>query len=243
MRRIVIMTACLTLAIALLVAPSTTVDAGGKASPPQSSAFGKPLATWLQLYMSWLLGGGGPDDHVGQVRFLPLPSGQVIEGAFTYADPGVLEGHLDVTLAAGTPFVLPVDVWIGETYLPSLGYPDDPPIPAEIFTDPSKATIKVYIDGKRVMDSTKASVSPFYFGPVPVDVTYPVPTSYGATGAIFVQGVGFVHPPLSVGTHTIELDAEIRVPPDAALLNLSVYPDGVGVRFLNTWTIAVSPKP
>ena len=57
---------------------------------------------------------------------------------------------------------------IGEAY--NDGTPIDPVIPAEFFTDPTKATTNVYIDGKVVMDSKKASVSPFYFDPVPLDV-------------------------------------------------------------------------
>jgi hypothetical protein len=242
MRRILISTtAGLALAVALLAVVGTAVEAGGKASPPQSSAFGKTLAEWAQLYITWLIGGGA--DHVGQVQFLPLPSGEYDGGSFTYEDPGVLTGHLDVTLAPGTPFVLPVVTWYGETYSPDTGYPDDPPIPAELFTDPDNAVIKVYIDGKRVMDSTRASVGPFYYGPVPLDVVYPEPTSYGSTAAIFTQGVAFVQPPLSVGTHTIELEAELFVPPDPEFLNLTLYPDGFGVRYFNTWTITVSPKP
>src|SRR5262245_48749290 len=72
---------CLTLVVTLLVARGTTVDAGPKASPPQSSAFGKQLPEWLQLYITWLFSGGS--DHVGPVTFLPLPSGNVIEGTFT----------------------------------------------------------------------------------------------------------------------------------------------------------------
>src|SRR5262249_43628699 len=99
-----------------------------------------------------------------------------------------------------------------------------------------------YIDGKAVMDSTLASVSPFYIGPAPISVTYPQPTSYGSIGAIFVQGVGFVHHPLSVGTHTIELVSELQIPPDPSILNLNVDPDGVGVIYHNTWTITVSAK-
>jgi hypothetical protein len=237
MRRFITITTTLALAITLLAMGGTPVQAGSKASPPQSSAFGKTLPEWMQLYFE------GDTDHVGKVRFLPLPSGDPIgDHLFTYDDPGTVVGHLDVCLPPASPFVLPVVVWIGETYLPSLGYPDDPALPAELFTDPSKANISVYIDGKPVMDSTRASVSPFYFGPVPLDVTYPEPTGYGSIGAIFAQGIGFVHPPLSVGTHTIALESELSIPPDGTFLNLAVYPDGVGVHYVNTWTLKVSPK-
>jgi len=221
----------------------TPAQAGSKASPPQSSAFGKTLPEWMQLYIGWLLGGGA--NHVGHVQFLPLPTSGTFTGAGTYADPGTFVGdHLDVSLPPGSPFVLSVIGWFGETYAPETGYPDDPVLPADIFTNnPKDPIVRVYIDGKPVMDSTKASVSPFYYGPMPLDVTYPEPSSYGSTGVIFTQGIGFVHPPLSVGRHTIELESESFIPPDGAFLNLALYPGGIGVRYLNTWTITVAPKP
>jgi hypothetical protein len=240
MRRIATFSAGLALAVALFAVSSTRLNAGGKAAPPQSCAFGKTLTEWMQLYETWFIGGG--EDHVGPVKFLPLPNGTAVGGSFTYADPGTLVGHLDVSLKPGTPFVLPVTVWYGERYLPQLGYPDDPALPKDLFTDPDKNLIKVYIDGKPVMDSTRHSVNPFYFGPAPIDVVYPAPSSYGSIAAIFVQGIGFVHTPLSVGTHEIELVSGLSIPIDPTILNLNVYPDGVGVVYKNTWTITVSHK-
>jgi hypothetical protein len=247
MRHIVTAITGLALTVVLLTAPQTAVEAGEEASLPQSSAFDKTLSEWMQLYWTWYFEGGS--DHVGWVKFLPLPAkGVHVSGSFTGDDPGVLQGHLHVTLEPDTSFVLPVSTWIGETYDPALGDPDDPPIPAKFFTDPSKAIIKVNIksiDGKVaevVMDSTQASVSPFYYGPVTLDVEYEEPTSYGAIGAIFAQGIAFVHLPLSVGVHTIDLESELLLPPDAMYLNLRVYRDGVWVRYINSWTITVPPK-
>jgi hypothetical protein len=69
-----------------------------------------------------------------------------------------------------------------------------------------------------------------------------LPTSYHSIEAVYAQGVGFVHPPLSVGVHTIALESELRVPPSPLFFNLNVYPDGFGVHFFNTWTITVTPK-
>jgi hypothetical protein len=137
--------------------------------------------------------------------------------------------------------VLPVTIWYGETYEPALGYPVDPALPADLFTDPAKNVIPVCIDGNPVMDSTLASVSPFYIGPAPIDVVYPQPTSYGSIAAIFVQGIGFVNTPLSVGIHTIQLLSGLRVPPDPSILNLSIYPEGAGVVYMNSRTITVAP--
>jgi hypothetical protein len=242
MRRVAAIITGLALAVAMLAAPRMTTEARGQASPPQSKAFGKTLTEWMQLYWTWFYGGG--EDHVGNVKFLPLPDhfGDPVGGSFTYADPGTLVGHVDVTLKPGTPFVLPVLFGTGETFEPALGYPDDLALPAEVFTDPSNL-ITVYIDGKPVMDSTRASVSPFYYGPAPISVTYPEPTPYGAIGAILVQGIGFVHPPLSVGTHTIELVSGARASADLLKLYTPIIqPEGFGVVLMYSWTITVSPK-
>jgi hypothetical protein len=235
MKRFITITTTLALAITLLAMGGTPVQAGSKASPPQSSAFGKTLPEWMQLYFSYFFRVG--PDHVGKVRFLPLPNGTQPdddEGDFSYANPGTVVGHLNVSLPPGSPFVLPVVTWVQEKYEDDS---TDPAFPDEIFTNnPGNPIIKVYIDGKPVMDSTQASVNPFYYT-VPLDLTYPEPTDYGSIGAIFAQGIGFVHPPLSVGTHTIELESELLIPPD-------LFPSsGLGVHYLNTWTITVSPKP
>lgn len=221
MRRIAAMSTGLALAFAMMVTPRMMTEAHGQGrrepgGPPggtlQSKAYGKTLTEWMQRYWTWSLGGGG-EDHDGNVTFLPLPNGDLIDGSITYNDPALLVGHLDISLKPGTPFVLPVIVWYGETYDPALHFPNDPVLPASLFTDPSKATTKVYIDGRPVMDSTIASVSPYYYGPAPISVTYAEPTSYGSIGAVYVQGVGFVQEPLSVGPHTIALTSEVEIPP------------------------------
>jgi hypothetical protein len=225
---------------AVLAVTNLTTRAWGQRCPTESKFYGKTLTEWMQLYETWYIGGATGPDHVGPVKFLPLPNGDTVSGNFTYDDPGIVVGQIDVTLKPGTPFVLPVITWYGEAYEPALGYPNDPALPEDLFTDPHKSLIKVYIDGKRVMDSTVARVNPFYYGPAPINVVYPEPTSYGSIAAIFVQGIGFVHTPLSEGTHTISLVSGLQIPPDPANLNLNVNPEGVGVVYLNTWTIHVS---
>jgi hypothetical protein len=240
MRRLITPILGLALAIALVATPRHAVEAGGKASPPQSSAFGKTLSEWMQLYFTWSIGGGS--DHVGQVKFLPLPIDSYVSGSSTYDDPAVLQGHLDFTMEPGTPLVFPVTVFYGETYEPSTGFPPDPTLPEDLFTDDALNPINVYVDGKPVMDSSLASVRPFYFGPVPLEVVYPAPSSYGSIEAIFVQGIGFVLPPLSVGVHTITLESGLRVPPDPSIINVTLNPHGLGVQYLNTWTITVAPR-
>src|SRR5262249_7819644 len=101
MKRITTIVVGLALAVAVM-AVRAVPQARGDGSPPQSNAFGKSLTEWIQLFETWLIGGTTPD-HVGHVRFLPLPVGEYAGGSFTYADPGVLIGQLDVTLGPGTP--------------------------------------------------------------------------------------------------------------------------------------------
>jgi hypothetical protein len=113
----------------------------------------------------------------------------------------VLAGELDVTFRTGQPFVMPVAVWISETYDPDLGIPDDTPIARSIFTG---SNVSVTLDGKSLIDSEEDDLRKFYFGPEEFDPTfiYEEPTDYGAIGAVAIQGLGFAHPPLSKGTHT-----------------------------------------
>ena len=193
----------------------------------------------MQLYETWFIGGGS--DHVGHVKFLPLPAGTQVSGSGTYDDPGVFVGHLDVSLKPGTPSVLPVTIWYGESYEPELGYPDDPALPADLFTDPAKNVIQVYIDGRPVMDSTLASVSPFYIGPRPDRCRLPPAHILRVYRRDFRAGGRLRQHSAVGGTHTIQLLSGLRVPPDSSILNLSIYPEGVGVVYMNSWTITVAP--
>ena len=212
------------LGIALIV-PAFSTAAGP--SPPHSKAFGKSLSEWMVLYQTWALG-GDQANHVGRVQFLPIPQGEPVMGTGTLDDPLVLAGELDVTLSPGTPFVLPVSVLIGETYIPELGYPDDSPFDASIFTE---SDVLVTLDDRSLIDSNVDDLRDFYIGPVDFDPTifYEEPTNYGSIGAIFVQGIGFVHPPLSKGSHSLQLLSEIRIPE----FNYHII-------FMNEWTITVA---
>jgi len=211
-----------------LVLTAVLVGQASAAVPPQSKAFGKSLAEWMNLYWTWYLG-GDQDDHVGHVRFMPIPNGEYDSGSFTADDPGVLIGHADVTLGPGNAFALPVAAWIGETYDPDLEIPDDEFLDDSIFT---KTYAVVTIDGKTIMDSTAGPLDEFYYGPMAFDpvIYYDEPTDYGAIGAIWVQGLGFVHQPLSVGEHELSLVSEIIIADFDS-----------GIRFENTWTITVAP--
>jgi hypothetical protein len=184
--------------------------------PPQSNVFGKSLSEWMELYFTWALG-GDQADHVGHVEFLPIPNGEYTGGEGTPEDPAIFQGHLDVALEPGAAFVLPVAVWMGWTYDPDSGIPDDPPL------DPSDFYGTVELDGRPIEVS--------YFEPVDFDPPIPLPPeSYPGIATIYVQGLGFVHHPLAVGTHTLTL---------VSGMTSDYYNFGAGYE--NTWTITVRP--
>jgi hypothetical protein len=227
----------LTLGVLLLVLASAPVEAGDKPSPPQSQAFGKSLAEWLVSYFTWALGGDqtNPD---GRVLFLPIPASEPVSGSGTPDDPLVLVGHADVTVKPGTPFVLPIAVFIGELYGPDVDVPfnPDPEVPESVFEG---TDILITLDGQPIIDSTTEDKFRYYVPPQYFEepIFYDQPTSSGSIAAVFVQGFVFVHPPLSKGTHTLTLRSSLILP-------AGVYPnvpDGFGFVYENSWTITVEP--
>lgn len=212
-------------AIVLALTGAASIALAGKpgGQPPQSHAFGKSLSEWFTLYWEWSLWaqvGVEKPDHVGRVKFLPLPNGEYIGGSGTVDDPAFYQGHLDLTLAPGTPFVLPVVALMGWSYDPASGLPDDPPMDASGFH------YSVLVDGRPVQAG--------YVAPVDFDEPIPLgPASYPGQATIFAQGYVFVHGPLSVGTHTIELESGLAYSPTADY--------SFGAEYSNTWTITVGP--
>lgn len=202
----------------LAVFAAADVARGGGALP---QGFGKSLEEWQKSYFTWSLGGdqSNPD---GNVFFIPLPDGLPEE-----ADDGTVffVGHEDVTLIDNEAFMLPVFAFAGETYLQK-SKPDDAPVPAEVFTG---ADVLVTLDGRPLLDSGEDDLSRYYADAVYFDepILYDRPQNRGsagqAIGAIWVQGLGFLHGPLEPGGHT-----------------LALYVDsGLGFGFINTWDIAV----
>jgi hypothetical protein len=195
------------------------------AAHPHTRFRGLDLSEWMRFYFTWSLGGGRAD-HVGKTVFLPLPAGEPTE-----VEGGVVfEGHADVALKPGEGFVLPVFIFNGETYLEDV--PDDNPadFPAALFTDPELVTVMVVLDGKVIISSETDDLSDYYFfnsHDDPILYAEPIERAPGvhAIGTIWVEGIGFVQPPLSVGEHTLEIFA-------------FSHPFGVG--FANTWNITVS---
>jgi hypothetical protein len=209
--------------------------ANDKTAPPNSKAFGHSLTEWTTLYFERAFT-GSTDDTVKRVKLLPIPAGEWQgDGSFTSSDPSTLVGAADVSLKPGTPFVLPVTVWYGESY--NTGQKDDAELDSSFFTG---SHVLVRMDGTAIIDSAVDNLADWYFGPAYFDppIVYDHPTSYGSISANFVQGLSFVHRPLSRGDHVLTLESElIAFVPDyyAPGVNLDI-----GVKFHNTWTIHVT---
>ena len=210
-----------TLAITLFLLFSNPSSSG--VIPPDSSGFGKSLGDWqLSYWTATLTGAAGSRD--GRVLLMPLP-----DGVFN-PDTSNVEGELAIEIRAGTPFFLPIFVFIGESYVQMV--PDDDPADFEgPFLDNPGLSALITMDGKALIDSATDDLSAFYSGPVFFDpeITdgYPAPRGVGldAASAIWVQGLGFAHPPLSVGEHELHL----------------LVDTGLGFGFDNTWHITVRP--
>jgi len=208
-------------AAGLLLAALVAAGPADAGPPGQSKAYGKSLTEWTTLYLEWYLGGYQPD-HVGKVQFLPLPNGEQESGTGTPMDPAVYVGELNVTLKPGTPFVLPVAVWYGAKYEDGSV---DPVLPDAVFT---QSDVLVTVDGKTTIDSDRDDLTKYYVPVTEFDPMIPFPAP-PVVGVVFFQGLGFVPPPLSVGTHTITLSSEIIIDPSI----------GLSVRYENTWYITV----
>lgn len=178
---------------------------------------GVSLGGYMKAYFGWAIGGAA-ETRLGDRMFLPTPQG-------TDNGSGVLVGTQDVTLAAADGFVLPLFVWIGESY--NNGTADDDPA-APPLRDAFLATqLHVTLDGVTIVDDT-LGLGEYWFDAETFDtpLTYPAPTSYGSIAAIWVKGMGFLHAPLATGTHTLHL-VETNT--------------GLGVAWDNTWNLTVSP--
>jgi hypothetical protein len=184
-----------------------------------SHAFGKTLAGWTEIYQRWAFGLTIPTDGNGNavvgphVVLMPIPN-----------TPGDgTPGHLDVTLNAGQAFVLPLWALLGTDYTD--GTPPDPLLDVSVF---ETLDITFQIDGVTVID--KANVlnfySAFFFNPPIPIIGFPPVNSI-----IWFQGIGVVHHPLSVRTHTFQLDAVNTQPAFGGIF-----------EYHNTWTVTVQPR-
>jgi len=185
-----------------------------------SHAFGKTAAGWIEVYERWAFGElAVPIDENGNavvdrhVVLMPIPN-----------TPGDgTPGHIDVTLDAGQAFVLPLWAFLGTDYTD--GTPPDPLLDVSIF---QTLNITFQIDGVTVIDQTNVLnfYSAFFFNPPIPIIGFPPINSI-----IWFQGIGIVYHPLSVGTHTLQLDAVNTQP---------VF--GGFFEYHNTWTVTVEPR-
>lgn len=217
-----------------------TEDGGGSlacrslVAPPNAKAFGKSLREWLDTYWRWYFSTNADpaQNQVGRVQLLPIPVPEVVGGSFTPDDPLVLKGHLEITLPPGTPFVIPQFAWTRERYDPSLGIPDDPPIPDDIILAGVSPNLK--IDGCPIVSD--ANELRYYIPTHLMDpiVVYPQPSSYGSIAMIAWQGDGIVAHPLSPGVHVMTLYEPYIISGVPGIADF-------GVIYDNTWTITVNP--
>jgi hypothetical protein len=212
-------------------APAAQADPNTGVVPPGSLAFGKTLAQWEETYWTWLLTGEPAEGKIGEVLLLPMPSADLVPGGTgSVTNPYINVGHLDLTIEAGTPFVLPITAWLGEVYQD--GHTDTP------FPDSWFGTFigaDVTLDGVPVLKDVTEYYVPATFFKEPI--MYSEPTGYGSTGIVYFQGICMVCRPLAVGVHTLTNYTWTLVPPGYE----NIVPE-TGIVWDNSWTITVVPK-
>jgi hypothetical protein len=234
-KRLVIVASLMSALIVLNTARETRGAGPKRPSPPQSNAFGKSLAEWLVLHQTWYIEGSDPaGEYVGHVLLLPQPQGiptPVVPGS----DLIILKGSLDLELNPGTPIVVPIITLVGETYV-------NPQLPPDFPLDSFKASllgaeVRVTLDGKPLVDGASSNLGNFFIGPTyfKPPIAYDPPQfrfsdpllgDVYAASAIWLEALGFVLEPLSVGPHVLRIFA--------------VNHD-LSYGFDNTWNITVHP--
>ena len=175
---------------------------------------GKSLTQWLGLYTAWRATGEPASGAVGNVRFLPMP-----EGAMLNEDPLTFGGQMDLSIANGTALLAPCLGVTGESYQ------DGSADPFPVYPQQAFDCHGVTLDGQP-LDLSGYYVQDVFDPPVP----YAEATDYGAVAATTFQSVGFVALPMSVGEHTLSVQSTLHVTPDFS------------VSFDNTWNITVRAR-
>ena len=184
----------------------------------------EPLVKWQELYWRWALGGVTvPTDQngnavVGNVVLMPFPS-----------TPGDgTPGHQDVTLGAGQSWVMPLWTLLGTSYTD--GTPPDPFVGPSLF---ATLDISFKIDGRTIINNRNVMD---FFAKGTFHPPIPLPAAYAPLAAIvWVEDIGVVEHPFSVGVHTMKLD----------VVNTRAVPPNFGggfAEFHNTWTVKVLPR-
>ncbi len=197
---------------------TATVSAGSPPSPGQSSAFGKSLAQWEDIYSQFAFGTISPPTD---------QNGNAVVGSHVVLMPVPAAGSLDVTLSAGQAFVLPLWCLFLTTY--NDGTPPDPIMDLSVF---QTLDITFSIDGDTVIDGSNVMD---YYSEFPFEPVIPYNVGY-YKDIFFFQGIGFIHPPLSVGEHTLRLDAKNTEPVVDAKGQSWTY------EYHNTWNITVAHR-
>jgi hypothetical protein len=198
---------------------ASPAHAGSKAAPGHSSAFGKRLATWEEIWTRWAYGDiTVPTDANGNAV--------VGDGTILFPTPFAIgdgtPAHLDVTLNNSQSFILPLWLLVGTSYTD--GTAPDPFEPDSVF---QTLDISFTIDGVTVVDGNNAMS---YYSKFTFDPTIPVIDFPPYDSIIWFQGVGVTHAPLTPGTHTFVLHAKNT---QAAF--------GLIFEYNNTWTVTVLP--
>jgi hypothetical protein len=205
-----------------------------RVAPPDGDAFGLSLAEWSEKYWQWNYRGADPAQAmIGKTMLVPMPSNGVqMSGDWTWDNPALMVGSIEITMPAGTPFVIPEFAWIAERYATYPDKADD-----ILFSEADMLScidMDLTMDGTSIM--TNANKAVFYVPPTALDpiVVYPE-TTYGSVAAVAFQGCAVVFAPLPVGTHTMHLYEPYIIDPNK-------LPFDLGVIYDNTWTITVTKK-
>lgn len=206
---------------ALMLVAATPAVAGSPKGICQAGGVNRVvLADAMAKYWSWYYGGVGSQE-IGRLYLVPLPNGEPISD-----DPLIFQGSTSFTVRTGRTLVLPMQFYVGESYVE--GPPDDP---ASFPVDLKASSLLLTVDGRVVVDSTRTKLDCVY-----IDVTYfeepifyPEPSSYGSNAAIWMTGLGILLPPMSPGSHIIEMQV---IAPYAPLF-------GVDLGYYNTWYVTV----
>jgi hypothetical protein len=178
---------------------------------------GPRLAHYQETYWRWTFGDKTlPTDAYGNaveknVVMMPIPP--------TLGDG--TPGTLDVTLATGESFTLPLFGALGTSYRD--GTPPDPFEPKSIYTT---LEISFTVDGNQLISSSNvlSYFSKFTLNPA---IPYDDPV---IEAIIWSEGIGVLHSPLCPGHHVLKLDVKNTEPQFGQLL-----------EFHNTWNVTVKP--
>jgi hypothetical protein len=217
------------------------IGARAEAGPlydPTEVVNGKTFEQWNVLWSQRVIemGPGGGTSIPGVVDGVALFPAPTSPGAYIF----------DVTLLPGASFVSSPFFVFGESF-DDPAVPDDTPqliVDLDLF---GTAQMTVSLDGSDVLGGTGTELAAYMFGPTYFDdpIQYAQPqyrfddadgNPVNAVSALFVQGIGTIFRPLSVGNHTVrnvlhspffgdfDLTYNIRVVPEPS----SVLLMGVG---------------